>query len=226
MRELAKKYEDQASNMNNLQSRVNGIKSLERKDDGYDVRSSIDYDYVQYTRCWPLMTNGFLGWGNNPGECYNHPTWRQLNNGTCGDVCTSGSVYGAQIAAATAAAIVVTAATEGGASEAAAELVKTSAEWFPIVYNIRAEYNINEVIIDDKNRNMLHNVFAGDNELYGFNITPKLFTHVAPEFVIYQNHSIKTGDIFVVVYVHLKDSSGPEKVIGAMSICNGGACDF
>jgi hypothetical protein len=53
-------------------------------------------------------------------------------------------------------------------------------------------YTINEKIIDDKNRIMLHNIFAEKGDLYGYNTTSKLFHHVAAEFTIYENKNIHT----------------------------------
>jgi len=216
MRAIADTYTKQADNIRDLRNTVNNVKTLDTGSDKYDVRSRINYSFVQYTRCLPLATDTFLDLGNNAGECYNGPTWGDVNKGVCGDVCTSGSIYGAQIAAAMAVSVAI--------DDPSGQLVQLAYKWFPVVYDARTEYKIDESLIDDKNRVMLHNLFAGDDDLYGSNMTPKLFTHVAPEFVIYQNHTIKSGDVFVVVYVNLANPAESEPITRSMSICEGDAC--
>ena len=85
---------------------------------------------------------------------------------------------------------------------------------------------ITEKIVDDRNRVMMHNIFAGDGDLYGLNVTPKLFTYVAPEFVIYSNHTVNVKSLSgerVLVYLYLpriaqatgSPAKALEKVVGS-----------
>jgi hypothetical protein len=64
---------------------------------------------------------------------------------------------------------------------------------FFAIYRVDVNYTISEKIVDDRDRIMLHNIYAGDSDLYGLNLTHQLFTHVAPEFVIYQNKAMNTS---------------------------------
>jgi hypothetical protein len=227
MRTLSDKYKDQADSISKLKETASDIKNCSISSEGYDVRSRIMYDKVQYSRCLPLNDGFFFGWINsNKGECYYKPVWKDVDQGVCGDICTSGGLYGAQIAAASCAAVIITATTGCAGGGVCAKLVEESAKWFPVIYDIRVEYTIEETLVDDQNRVMLHNLYAGDNDLYGENLTEKLFTHVAPMFVIYKNHKIKTGDVYVIVYVHIDpgDSEAPKKILKAMNNCDGSQC--
>ncbi len=228
MKTLSDRYEDQADSISKLNETVSDIKNQGTVSEGYDVSSSIVYDEVQYTRCLPLSDGFFFGWVNaNKGECYYKPIWKDVNKGVCGDVCTSGGLYGAQIAAASCAAIVIVGASEGTGEELARNVIQEAASWFPAIYDIRVEYTMDETLIDDKDRVMLHNIYAGDDDLYGYNLTHQLFTHVAPEFVIYKNHKINTGDVYVIVYIHMdldKDPEASKKILKAMNNCDGNQC--
>jgi hypothetical protein len=151
----------------------------------YDVYSKLKYSTVRY---FPVTLSS---------NCYFNPTYLQRENGTCGDKTSSIALYTAQVSAAT-----ICCALSG----TCCPTIKYASEWFPAIYQVEGNYNITESIIDDKNRIMLHNIFAGDEDLYGMNVTPKLFTHVPSEFVIYQNYTIdiksKTGDrVFVYLYL-------------------------
>jgi hypothetical protein len=151
----------------------------------YDISSQIDYSQVKY---WEGITKT---------KCYKNPTWEERNNGTCGDKEQSTTMYGAQITAAVVCC---------GFFEPCCATIKYSTEWFPSIYQVEGEYTISETIIDDKNRIMLHNIFAGEQDLYGLNVTPKLFQHVAPEFTIYKEHKIKVAPTTlgrVIVYLYL-----------------------
>jgi hypothetical protein len=228
MSQLSSRYKDQADSISKLKEIASDIKSQSTSNEGYDVRSRIMYDKVQYSRCLPLSDGFFPEWfGSSKGECYYKPIWRDVNKGVCGDVCTSGGLYGAQIAAASCAAIVITAETGGAGGELARRVLKESASWFPAIYDVRVEYTIDETLVDDMDRVMLHNLYAGNSDLYGENLSEKLFTHVAPVFVIYKNHRIKTGDVYVIVYVHIdpeKDIEAPKRILKAMNNCNGVSC--
>ncbi|MEA3255137.1 MAG: hypothetical protein U9Q22_04830, partial [Candidatus Altiarchaeota archaeon] len=68
------------------------------------------------------------------------------------------------------------------------------------------KYYVSEKLVDDRNRVMLRNLFAEEDDLYGFNTSTKLFTHVAPEFVIYEDHEVTAksaslGRIFLYLYL-------------------------
>jgi hypothetical protein len=160
----------------------------------YDVYSSVEYRQVKYKDGTPTLD-----------KCYNNPTWEVRNNGTCGDKTQSTGLYGAQISAA---------ATCCSIFQGCCSTVDYSYKWFPAIYQITGEYTINEKLTDDKNRIMLHNIFAGDDDLYGLNVTPKLFQHVAPEFIIYKEHKITVKPVTadrILVYLYLPrmiESSG------------------
>jgi hypothetical protein len=227
MTTLSNRYKDQADNIRKLKDTVSDINGLQAVGSGYDVRSRVIYDRIQYSRCLPLRKGFLPDWfGSSEGECYAKPIWRDVNQGVCGDVCTSGGLYGAQIAAASCAAILVTATTGCAGGAPCEALVKESAKWFPVIFDVRVEYTIDETLVDDKDRVMLHNLYAGNSDLYGENLSEKIFTHVAPVFVIYKNHKVKTGDVYVIVYVHidLEDSEAPKKILKAMNNCNGNQC--
>lgn len=85
-----------------------------------------------------------------------------------------------------------------------------------------------ERIIDDRDRIMLHNIYAGDDDLYGYNLTRQLFTHVAPEFVIYKNYDVNVSSLTgerVLVYVDM-ESSPVKKIMDSFTdpTCGGDDC--
>ena len=69
---------------------------------------------------------------------------------------------------------------------------------------------------------MLHNLAAG-KELYGTKDDPQIYAHTAAEFQIYKDHPIKPPDVYVLLYVNIKDKS--DKITTAMINCNGLICD-
>jgi hypothetical protein len=182
----------------------------------YDVVSKLNYSNVKY---YPITSSAV---------CYLDPTYLERENGTCGDKTASVGIYTAQVSAAT-----ICCALSGTCCPA----IKYASEWFPAIYQVEGKYSISESIVDDKNRIMLHNVFAEDGDLYGMNVTPKLFIHVAPEFVIYRNHTIdvksQTGGR-VIVYLYLPkiaqtttaQGGAVNKVIQSFEdpTCNGKTC--
>jgi hypothetical protein len=161
----------------------------------YDVRSDLDYANVKYFK------------ETSTGSCYLSPNWAYRANGTCGDKTSSVGLYTAQVSA----AVMCCAITQPCCGA-----VQYATQWFPAIYHVEGYYNISEMLVDDKNRIMLHNIFAGGDDLYGMNVTPKLFTHVAPEFVIYKNYKVevkpKTMDnILVYLYLPKIAQTSPSK---------------
>ena len=159
---------------------------------GFDVVSSIGYGDVKYKHAIPD------DWCN-----YYSPSTSVKDQGVCADYSESFGLYGTQITAAAGAAYLT-----GGALSSA---MTYAMEFFPAVYDYEGNYSLNESIVDDKNRIMLHNIFSGEQDLYGLNVTPKLFTHVPSEFIIYRNRpetaeSLTLGRIFL--YLYLPDLGG------------------
>ena len=187
-----------ADTLEAAQSKFDEINSLTSGggSSGYDVISRIDYNNVKY---FDTTTSA---------KCYLIPTWAARQNGTCGDGTSSTVFYTAQISA----AVICCGLTPG-----CCPVVEYSTQWFPAIYRVEGDYNISETVVDDKNRIMLHNLFAGDQDLYGYNVTPKLFTHVAPEFVIYRNYRVevksKTGST-IIVYLYLPKIAQTQAVQG------------
>jgi hypothetical protein len=100
--------------------------------------------------------------------------------------------------------------------------------YFPVIYHVTGEYNLSEKIIDDRDRMMLHNIYAGDDDLYGLNLTHQLFTHVAPEFVIYKNYHVSVSSMTgerVLIYVDM-ESSPVKKIMDSFGdpTCGGNSC--
>jgi len=158
---------------------------------GFDVVGNVRFNSVKYAFALSDYCN------------YPNPAKQVKDDGVCADWTTSFGLYGAQITAAATASYLT-----GGALASA---MKYAVDFFPAVYDYEANYTISETLVDDKNRIMLHNIFAGDKDLYGYNVTPKLFTHVAPEFVIYKNRTVTAssstlGRIFL--YLYLPDLGG------------------
>jgi hypothetical protein len=154
---------------------------------GFDVVSHINYNSVKYKQALPEE------WCN-----YYQPEKSVKDDGVCADWTESFTLYTAQVTAAATASYLT-----GGALSSS---IKYAVDFFPAVYDYEANYTISETLVDDKNRIMLHNIFAGDDDLYGLNVTPKLFTHVAPEFVIYQNKTMAAkssslGKLFLYLYL-------------------------
>jgi len=154
---------------------------------GFDVVSHINYNSVKYKESVPE------NWCN-----YYQPEKTVKDDGVCADWSESFGLYSAQVTAAATASYLT-----GGALSSA---IKYAVDFFPAVYDYEANYTVSETLVDDKNRIMLHNIFAGDDDLYGLNVTPKLFTHVAPEFVIYQNKTMivkssSLGRLFLYLYL-------------------------
>ena len=209
---------DRANTLQEAKNRLREVDNMINKPTkDYDVYSSIDYTRVKYKDGTLLLD-----------KCYNNPTWEVRNNGTCGDKTQSTGLYGAQISAA---------ATCCSIFQGCCNTVDYSYKWFPAIYQITGEYTITEKLTDDKNRIMLHNIFAGENDLYGLNVTPKLFQHVAPEFIIYKEHKITVKPVTadrVLVYLYLpRMVSDPTKLPDALKkvlksftdlSCTGGEC--
>lgn len=180
LEERAKMLDEADAKLEQINKAIAESESLD-----YDVSSQMDFSEVKY---WD---------GLSPSKCYVDPTWQASTNGTCGDGVQSTGLYGTQITA----AIVCC-----GFIEPCCFTVDYSTKWFPAIYQIEGKYSISESLIDDRNRIMPHNIFAGEGDLYGLNETPKLFQHVAPEFVIYKEYHIKVTPATldrVIVYLYL-----------------------
>jgi hypothetical protein len=209
------------SRAQSLEEAMNKYKEIEDlshsiSSSNYDVVSKLNYSNVKY---YPVTSSPV---------CYLDPSYLERENGTCGDQTASVGIYTAQVSAAT-----ICCALSG----TCCPTIKYASEWFPAIYQVEGKYIIGESIVDDKNRIMLHNVFAEDGDLYGMNVTPKLFIHVAPEFVIYRNHTIdvksQTGDR-VIVYLYLPkiaqtttaQGGAVNKIIQSFEdpTCNGRTC--
>lgn len=172
--------EEARKKLNEISSLTSSISST-----GYDVLSWINYNNIKY---YDAATSA---------KCYFNPNWTIRRNGTCGDKASSVGLYTGQISAAIACCIL---------TSFCCPFIEYTPHWFPAIYRVEGSYNISETIVDEKNRIMLHNLFTGEQDLYGYNITPKLFNHVAPEVEIYRNYKVevkpKTGDM-VLVYIYL-----------------------
>lgn len=161
----------------------------ESEDSGFDVISKINYNSVKYKQAIPDS------WCN-----YYRPEKIVKDDGVCADWTESFGLYTTQVAAAATASYLT-----GGALSST---IKYAVDFFPAVYDYEANYTISQIVVDDKNRIMLHNIFTGEDDLYGLNVTPKLYTHVAPEFVIYQNRTMTAKSASLgrlLLYLYLPD---------------------
>lgn len=155
---------------------VNNISHTSFLKEGYDVKSQINYKYVR-----------FSDGTTNRSWCY--PSYSIKDAGVCGNKDLSITAYTIQVGVGALLALTV-------GCEPCLEFTYNT---FPAMYTSEeVNYSINEKIVDDRNRVMLHNIFAGDEDLYGYNQTSKLFTHVAAEFVIYENKSIYTSSWAII----------------------------
>jgi hypothetical protein len=102
------------------------------------------------------------------------------------------------------------------------EILKYLYQYFPVIYETEASYNLTEVLIDDGNRVVLDNVAGDGGELYVY----------APlEFEIYKDHEFTIGSGTlgrVIVYVHMSpEFKIPEKmetILSGLSDCEGEEC--
>ena len=170
LNQLSKEVRKRASDMQASVDMVNSINNTAFLQEGYDVKSQINYNYVRFS-------DGSV----NRSWCY--PSYSIKDAGVCGNKDLSITAYTIQVGVGALLALTV----------GCQPCLDFTYNTFPAMYTSEeVNYSINEKIVDDRNRVMLHNIFAGDEDLYGYNQTSKLFTHVAAEFVIYENKSIHT----------------------------------
>ncbi len=174
--QLSEQVKKRASDMQASVDMVNSINQSTFLKEGYDVKSQINYRYVRFSegsvsRSW----------------CY--PGYSIKNAGICGNKDLSITTYTIQVGIGALLAL----------SVGCQPCIDFTYNTFPAIYTSEeVNYTINEKIVDDRNRIMLHNIFAGDDDLYGYNQTSKLFTHVAAEFVIYENKSVYTSSSAII----------------------------
>lgn len=170
---------------------------------GYDVFSRIDTAVVKYDK-GEVMGGKY---------CYYDPDFTVRDNGTCGDSVESGIVYTVQIAAAALATLF-----SGGA---AAPILDYAKDFFPVIFETGAEFNITETLIDDGNRVMLANIGGQGAELY---------TYAPLQFEIYKDKHFSAGSKTLdrlFVYIYLPSVKGRlERVINAITdkSCRGDKC--
>lgn len=175
-----------AKTLEEAENRLNEIDYLIRdaKQNGFDVVSNINYDTVSY-----YSTDRF---------CYHNTTYAERNLSTCGSETQSTALFLAQIAAATICCSL---------TSPCCPAVEYATQWFPALYQIESTITIDEKIVDDKNRIIPVNLFSNESDAYGLNTEPKLYTHAAPEFIIYRNHTVnlkpKTPYGWIIVYLYL-----------------------
>ena len=226
LRTQVKELNDRADTVKASNEKLNQVDSLLNNPvAGYDVISSTSFIKVKYDS--PTDNVYFGQHVTFPGtRCYYNPTWQVRNNGTCADSKESTGMYAAQVSAAVICC---------GVFQPCCKVVDYARKYFPIIYHVTGEYNINEKIIDDRGRMMLHNVYAGDSDLYGYNLTQQLFHHVAPEFVIYKNYHVDVSSMTgerVLIYVDMDEVTDTNKRSSAKKImdsftdpsCKGEGC--
>jgi len=224
LREQEKELSDRADAVHASDEKLSQVDSLAiNSENGYDVVGSVSFNKVKY-----YSPSEFTVFGQeiiipniiSPGtKCYYNPNWHVRKNGTCANAPESTGMYTAQVSAA---------ALCCGMMFPCCKAAEYAGRYFPVIYHVTGEYTISEKIIDDRDRMMLHNIYAGDGDLYGFNLTHQLFTHVAPEFVIYKNYHITATSLTgerVLVYVDMENSP-VKKVMDSFSdpTCGGESC--
>jgi hypothetical protein len=180
LKALSEKVFQRAKDMKDSVDKVNSINQTEYLREGYDVNSRITYNYVRFN-------------DDTATKSWCNPTYSIKGAGICGNKALSISTYTAQVLAGTYLAMTM----------GCGFCQKMAIDNFLAMYlSEEVNYTISEKIIDDKNRIMLHNIFAEEGDLYGYNTTSKLFHHVAAEFVIYENKNIhvKTGAILPIYF--------------------------
>ncbi|MCX5637061.1 MAG: hypothetical protein NTX52_05120, partial [Planctomycetota bacterium] len=209
----AKELRERANASQGAKDKINEIESLQNNVvSGYDVVGKVDFSQVKYS--------------TTEAKCYVEPNWQVRKNGTCANAAESTALYTGQIAASMTCCAFV---------QPCCKLVEYASRFFPIIYQVEGTYNISEKIVDDENRLMLHNLFAPENDLYGYNTTSKLFTHVAPEFIIYKDYPITASTLTggrVLIYIDMENTNnavngGPAKKITDSFIdpsCAGTSC--
>jgi hypothetical protein len=203
LREQEKELSDRADVVHASDIKLSQVESLGSSlVSGYDVVSSTSFYKVKYYSPSELTVFGqqiIIPDIISPGtKCYYNPSWQVRKNGTCANAPESTGMYTVQVSAAVICC---------GIFSPCCETVYYARRFFPVIYQVTGEYNISEKIIDDRDRMMLHNIYAGEDDLYGLNLTHQLFTHVAPEFVIYKNYHVSVSSMTgerVLVYVDME----------------------
>jgi archaellum component FlaC len=184
--DISNKTYKRKSDMQDSVDMVDSINQTKFMQEGYDVNSQINYRYVRFnddtsTKSW----------------CY--PSYAIKDAGICGNKVLSMSGYTAQVLTATYLTLT------GTCPPCSKALIDT---FLAMYLSEEVNYTISEKIIDDKNRIMLHNIFAEEQDLYGYNTTSKLFHHVAAEFVIYENKNISTKSWAIIpIYFPLMEDT-------------------
>jgi len=178
------------------------IDGLRGEEFSYDVISRLDMNYVRFDTGW-------AGWWNyTPGD------YAQRGNGVCGDATESVILYSAQIAAASFATFF--------SAGAASALLDYAIDFFPLIIESEASFEMTETLIDDGNRMILTNLASTGSRL-GESGDSRLFTYAPFEFEIYKKHEFRIGALTgnrVIVYLYLPAfEDGMSRAVDGLSDC-------